>query len=63
MSEAQDAFIIFDEAYEGVDVDAFYLGKLSSFLFLTLQGSKCRAFYFLTGLRAGAEQGMTPKHF
>ena len=27
MSEAQDAFIIFDEAYEGNDVDAFYLGK------------------------------------
>merc|ERR1711970_914096 len=26
MSEAQDAFIIFDEAYEGVDVDAFDLG-------------------------------------
>merc|ERR1712145_28851 len=25
MSEAQDAFIIFDEAYEGNDVDAFYL--------------------------------------
>merc|ERR1712183_232320 len=28
MSEAQDAFIIFDEAYEGVDVDAFYLGDI-----------------------------------
>ena len=27
MSEAQDAFIIFDEAYEGTDVDAFYLGE------------------------------------
>ena len=26
-AEAQDAFIIFDEAYEGNDVDAFYLGK------------------------------------
>merc|ERR1712002_916480 len=25
-AEAQDAFIIFDEAYEGADVDAFYLG-------------------------------------
>merc|ERR1711887_287919 len=28
MSEAQDAFIIFDEAYEGADVDAFYLGDI-----------------------------------
>merc|ERR1711920_688218 len=25
---AQDAFIIFDEAYEGADVDAFYLGDI-----------------------------------
>merc|ERR1711982_204868 len=28
MSEAQDAFIIFDEAYEGNYVDAFYLGDI-----------------------------------
>merc|ERR1712035_247748 len=28
MSEAQDAFIIFDEAYEGNDVDAFYMGDI-----------------------------------
>merc|ERR1712142_377827 len=27
-AEAQDAFIIFDEAYEGNDVDAFYLGDI-----------------------------------
>merc|ERR1712168_904327 len=27
-SEAQDAFIIFDEAYEGKDVDAFYLADI-----------------------------------
>jgi len=27
-SDAQDAFIIFDEAYEGADVDAFYLGDI-----------------------------------
>merc|ERR1711970_307788 len=27
-SEAQDAFIIFDEAYEGNDVDAFYLADI-----------------------------------
>merc|ERR1739842_156685 len=26
--EAKDAFIIFDEAYEGNDVDAFYLGDI-----------------------------------
>merc|ERR1711872_241080 len=26
--EAQDAFIIFDEAYEGADIDAFYLGDV-----------------------------------
>merc|ERR1712058_113184 len=28
MSEAKDAFVIFDEAYEGNDVDAFYLGDI-----------------------------------
>merc|ERR1719209_93616 len=27
-TEAKDAFIIFDEAYEGNDVDAFYLGDI-----------------------------------
>merc|ERR1712136_343983 len=27
-SEAKDAFIIFDEAYEGEDIDAFYLGDV-----------------------------------
>merc|ERR1711942_77902 len=27
-AEAQDAFIIFDKAYEGNDVDAFYLGDI-----------------------------------
>ena len=27
-SEAKDAFIIFDEAYEGNDVDAFYLADI-----------------------------------
>merc|ERR1712042_160546 len=27
-AEAQDAFIIFDEAYEGADVDAFYLADI-----------------------------------
>merc|ERR1711962_85181 len=27
-SDAKDAFIIFDEAYEGNDVDAFYLGDI-----------------------------------
>merc|ERR1739845_257252 len=27
-SEAKDAFIIFDEAYEGNDVDAFYVGDI-----------------------------------
>jgi len=26
--EAKDAFIIFDEAYEGEDIDAFYLGDV-----------------------------------
>ena len=26
--EAKDAFVIFDEAYEGNDVDAFYLGDI-----------------------------------
>merc|ERR1711862_361909 len=30
-AEAQDAFIIFDEAYEGNDVDAFYLGDIPRF--------------------------------
>merc|ERR1712149_149825 len=28
MGEAKDAFVIFDEAYEGNDVDAFYLGDI-----------------------------------
>lgn len=28
MSEAKDAFVIFDEAYEGNDVDAFFLGDI-----------------------------------
>jgi len=28
MGEAKEAFIIFDEAYEGNDVDAFYLGDI-----------------------------------
>merc|ERR1712002_676769 len=27
-TEAKDAFIIFDEAYEGNDVDAFYVGDI-----------------------------------
>merc|ERR1712142_643063 len=27
-AEAKDAFIIFDEAYEGNDVDAFYVGDI-----------------------------------
>jgi len=35
-SEAKDAFIIFDEAYEGNDVDAFYLGDILRALGCTL---------------------------
>merc|ERR1712228_1026359 len=36
MSEAKDAFVIFDEAYEGNDVDAFYLGDILRALGCTL---------------------------
>ena len=46
-SEAKDAFIIFDEAYEGNDVDAFYLadilravGKWKSIFILDSSGHK-----------------------
>merc|ERR1711955_88733 len=35
-SEAKDTFIIFDEAYEGNDVDAFYLGDILRALGCTL---------------------------
>ena len=34
--EAKEAFIIFDEAYEGNDVDAFYLGDILRALGCTL---------------------------
>ena len=34
--EAKDAFVIFDEAYEGNDVDAFYLGDILRALGCTL---------------------------
>merc|ERR1711920_482730 len=36
MGEAKDAFVIFDEAYEGDDVDAFYLGDILRALGCTL---------------------------
>merc|ERR1712002_582874 len=36
MDEAKDAFVIFDEAYEGTDVDAFYLGDILRALGCTL---------------------------
>merc|ERR1712136_584907 len=36
MGEAKDAFVIFDEAYEGNDVDAFYLGDILRALGCTL---------------------------
>jgi len=38
-SEAKDAFIIFDEAYEGNDVDAFYLGDILRALGCTLSNA------------------------
>merc|ERR1712035_294266 len=41
MSEAQDAFIIFDEAYEGNDVDAFYLGDILRALGCNVTNAKC----------------------
>jgi len=38
-SEAKDAFIIFDEAYEGNDVDAFYLGDILRALGCTISNA------------------------
>merc|ERR1712142_1069140 len=38
-SEAKDAFIIFDEAYEGEDVDAFYLGDILRALGCTISNA------------------------
>lgn len=38
-SEAKDAFIIFDEAYEGNDIDAFYLGDVMRALGCTLSNA------------------------
>jgi Ca2+-binding EF-hand superfamily protein len=37
--EAKDAFIIFDEAYEGNDVDAFYLGDILRALGCTISNA------------------------
>merc|ERR1712212_329776 len=39
MSDAKDAFIIFDEAYEGNDVDAFYLGDILRALGCTISNA------------------------
>merc|ERR1712142_329113 len=38
-SDAKDAFIIFDEAYEGNDVDAFYLGDILRALGCTISNA------------------------
>merc|ERR1711990_576960 len=50
-SEAKDAFIIFDEAYEGNDVDAFYLGDILRALGCTLTNKS------VTELGGAAELG------
>ena len=50
MGEAQDAFIIFDEAYEGNDVDAFYLGKFHSSIVLLLYLYNYFVSYFSSSL-------------
>merc|ERR1712212_180150 len=39
MAEAKDAFIIFGEAYEGNDVDAFYLGDILRALGCTISNA------------------------
>jgi len=46
-TEAKDAFIIFDENYEGDNVDAFYLGDILRALGVNITNAKC------------AEKGMT----
>jgi len=40
-TEAKDAFIIFDENYEGNDVDAFYLGDILRALGCNVTNAKC----------------------
>jgi len=40
-TEAKDAFIIFDENYEGNDVDAFYLGDILRALGVNITNAKC----------------------
>jgi len=41
--EAKDAFIIFDEMYEGNDVDAFYLGDILRALGCNVTNAICEA--------------------
>merc|ERR1712235_31733 len=43
MSEAKDAFIIFDEAYEGNDVDAFYIPDILRALGCNCTNATCIA--------------------
>jgi len=40
-TEAKDAFIIFDENYEGDNVDAFYLGDILRALGVNITNAKC----------------------
>merc|ERR1712136_474744 len=40
-TEAKDAFIIFDENYEGNDVDALYLGDILRALSVNITNAKC----------------------
>merc|ERR1712168_684412 len=40
-TEAKDAFIIFDENYEGDNVDAFYLGDICRALGCNVTNAKC----------------------
>merc|ERR1711937_385900 len=56
MSEAQDAFIIFDEAYEGNDVDAFYFGAILTAVKADTSSTGCKEDY-IEGLKVFDKDG------
>merc|ERR1712033_113045 len=58
MSEAQDAFIIFDEAYEGNDVDAFYLGDILRALGCNVTNAAVEAAASSTGVKEDYIEGL-----
>merc|ERR1712234_63954 len=57
-SEAKDAFIIFDEAYEGNDVDAFYLGDILRALGCNVTNAAVAADTSSTGVKEDYIEGL-----